>query len=116
VHLVASRPVFSCLLLMVSTIALSCAAIHPILSAVLVATCLPPDIMGLAATAHLASVLVGWSMGVAMTPFSVVSVMASRLSGIPLLSISLKANFIFVATSVVAASLLLGNLAALGTH
>jgi len=51
-----------------------------------------------------------------VTPFSVVSVMASRLSGIPLLSISLKANFIFVATSVVAASLLLGNLAALGTH
>jgi len=115
-QLVASRPVFACLLVMAATIALSCAAIHPILSAVLVATCLPPHIMGLPATAHLASVLVGWSMGVAMTPFSVVSVMASRLSGIPLLRISLKANFIFVATSVVAASLLLGNLAALGTH
>jgi hypothetical protein len=115
-QLVATRPVIACLLVMVGTIVLSCAAIHPILSAVLVATCLPPQVVGLPPFAHLAAVLVGWSMGVTLTPFSVVSVMASRLSGIALLGISLRANLAFVTTSVLGAALLLGHLAALGAR
>ncbi len=103
-------PVVACLFLTCSVILLSCAAVHPLLSAILIATCFPSDVMGLPLLPHLCAILVGWAMAVILTPFSMVSLMASRFSGIPILIISMRSNLLFASTSVLASSFLLGGI------
>ncbi len=88
---------------------LSATAIHPMLGAVLVASSLTPQLLGLPVIAHLCAVLVGWGLAIIVTPFSVISIMASRMSGIPILAISLRANLLFVVLSLSLSALVLGS-------
>jgi hypothetical protein len=83
------------------------------LSAVLVASSFSPALLGLPVPSHLCAVLVGWGLAIIVTPFSVLSLMASRASGIPILVISLRSNVLFVATSALVSALILGGLARL---
>jgi hypothetical protein len=61
-------------------------------------------------------VLVGWGLAIIVTPFSVVSALASRWSGIPVLVISLRANAVFVLLALGSSATLLGLLARLMTR
>jgi hypothetical protein len=58
-------------------------------------------------------VLVGWSLAIIVTPFTVVSALASRWSGIPVLVISLRVNAVFVLLALGTSACLLGLLARL---
>jgi len=112
-HAVSGSPVFGSLFLTLGIVLLSATAIHPMLSAVLVASSFSPALLGLPVPSHLCAVLVGWGLAIIVTPFSVLSLMASRASGIPILVISLRSNVLFVATSALVSALILGGLARL---
>jgi hypothetical protein len=106
-------PFIGCLFLASSIVLLSATAIHPMLSAVLIASSFPSQLLGLPDIAHLCAVLVGWGLAIIVTPFSVLSLMASRFLGIPLLVISLRANLLFVALSLLVSTLVLGGITTL---
>lgn len=103
-------PFLSSMFLTASIVLLSCTAVHPLLSSILIASSFPPHLLGLPVIAHLCSVLVGWGLAIIVTPFSVISLMASRYSGIHILTISLRSNMGFVALSILFSSLILGGM------
>lgn len=107
-QLTADSPVGSCLLIMVTIVLLSGTSMHPMLCAVLVGSSLTPTLLNLSSLAHLCAVLVGWGLAIIVTPFSVLSMMAARFSGIPVLTISLRANLTFVAICLGGAAMILG--------
>lgn len=109
----AGSPVLGAMFVMGAIVLLSGTAIHPMLSAVLVGSSFSPQLLGLPLIAHLCAVLTGWGLAIIVTPFSVLSLMASRFSGIPLLVVSLRSNLVYVGLSVLGASLVLGGLARL---
>lgn len=109
-QLVSGSPILGYLFLSTSIVLLSSTAIHPMLSAILVASSFTPQLLGLPVIAHLCAVLVGWGLAIIITPFSVLSLMASRYSGIPILTISLRANLWFALLSVLSSALVLGGL------
>jgi hypothetical protein len=100
-QLVAGSSTIACFTVSGAIVLMSATAIHPMLSAVIV---------------HLTAVLVGWGLAIIVTPFSVLSLMASRWSGIPVLVISLRANAWFVLLALATSSTLLGIMARLITH
>jgi len=106
----ASFPVLGCLFLTASVVLLSCTSVHPMLSGIVVATGFPASALGLTPTVHVLAVLTGLGLAVIMTPFSVISLMASRFSGVPLLTISVRANLGYVALCGVLSSLILGGM------
>lgn len=108
-QMTAGSPYLSCLLVIAAIVLLSGTAIHPMLSAILVGSSLSPTLLGLPPLAHLCSVLVGWGLAIILTPFSVLSLMAARFSGIPILIISLRANLVFALISMAGAALVLGS-------
>ncbi len=108
---VAGAPVLACFALSALIVALCAAAIHPMLCAVIVGASLSPATLGLPLPIHLTALLVGWGLAITITPFSVLSLMASRWSGVPVLTISLRANAGFVALALLVSSLALGGLA-----
>ena len=110
---VAGSPALACLAVSAAIVLLSTAALHPMLSAVIVSASLGPAQLGLPVLPHLSAVLVGWSLAIIVTPFSVVSTLASRLSGIPVLAISFRANAVFVLLALGSSAGLLGLLARL---
>lgn len=112
-YMLGGSPFLGSLFLSVGIVLLSATAIHPMLSAVLMASSFPPALLGLPLTAHLCAVLVGWGLAIIVTPFSVLSLMASRASGIPIFIISLRANALFVVISALVSALILGSLARL---
>lgn len=113
---VAGAPVLGCLFVSGAIVLLSATAIHPMLSAVLVGSSFSPLLLGLPLVAHLCALLTGWGLAIIVTPFSVLSLMASRHSGIPILTISLRANLSFVLLAIAVSALLLGGMASLLLH
>lgn len=109
----AGSPYLGCLLVMAAIVLLSGTAIHPMLSAMLVGSSLAPALLGLPPMVHLCAVLVGWGLAIIVTPFSVLSLMAARFSGIPILVISLRANLAFIFIGLGSAALVLGLAASL---
>lgn len=107
-QLTANSPVGSCMMVMVAILMLSITSMHPMLCAVLVGSSLTPSLLNLPPLAHLCAILVGWGLAIIVTPFSVLSMMAARFSGIPVLKISLHANLLFVATCLSGAAMILG--------
>lgn len=107
---VAGSPMLGSLFVSAAIVLLSATAIHPMLSAVLIGSSFSPELLGLPVVAHLCAVLAGWGLAIIVTPFSVLSLMASRYSGIPILVISLRANLVFVTLAVLVSSLLLGGM------
>jgi hypothetical protein len=110
---VSGSPALACLTVSGGIVLMSAAAIHPMLSAVIVGASLGPVPLGLPVLAHLSAVLVGWGLAIIVTPFSVLSALASRWSGIPVLVISLRANALFVLLALGTSASLLGLLARL---
>ena len=109
-QVLGGSPFLGYLFLSSGIVLLSATAIHPMLSAILIASSFTPQLLGLPVIAHLCAVLVGWGLAITVTPFSVISLMASRFSGIPLLVISLRANLLYVALSVLLSALVLGGI------
>lgn len=106
--LALGSPYLGSLLVMASIVLLSGTSIHPMLSAVLVASTLTATLVGLPPLVHLCSVLVGWGLAIIVTPFSVISIMGARFSGTSILTLSLKANLSFVLWALAVAALSLG--------
>ncbi len=107
---VAGSPTLACLTLSAAIVLMSVSGLHPMLSAVIVGTSLGPVQLELPVLAHISAVLIGWSLAIIVTPFSVVSTLASRWSGIPVLVISLRANATFVLLALGTSACLLGLL------
>ncbi len=105
----AGSPYLGCLLIMAAIVLLSSTSIHPMLSAILVGSSLSPALLGVPALVHLCAVLVGWGLAIITTPFSVLSLMAARFSGIPILVISFRANIVFALVCMGSAALALGS-------
>jgi len=96
---VGVHPILASFFLAAAVVLISCTSVHPILSAIVVASTFPAVVVGLEPMFHVLSVLAGLGLAVVTTPFSVVSLTASRFSGLPLLTVSMKANFSFAAIS-----------------
>lgn len=103
------HPVGACLFLAAGVVLLSCTSVHPMLSGIVLAMAFPAASLGLGPVAHVLSVLAGLGMAVILTPFSVVSLMASRFSGVPLLTVSIRANVGFAVLNLLLVALILGN-------
>ncbi|MFZ3118164.1 MAG: hypothetical protein WA159_07590, partial [Variovorax sp.] len=108
---VSGSPELACVTVSAAIVLLSAGALHPMLSAVIVGASLGPALLGLPVLPHLSAVLIGWSLAIIVTPFSVVSTLASRWSGLPLLAISVRANALFVLLALGTSAWLLGLLA-----
>lgn len=106
--LTAHSPVGVSMMVMSVIVMLSGTSMHPMLCAVLVGSSLTPTLLNLPPMAHLCAVLVGWGLAIIVTPFSVLSMMATRFSGIPILTVSLRANLVFAAISLDGAAMILG--------
>jgi hypothetical protein len=115
-QLVAGSPALACFTISGAIVLMSATAIHPMLSAVIVGTSLTLDLLGIPLLVHLTAVLVGWGLAIIVTPFSVLSLMASRWSGIPVLVISLRANAWFVLLALITSAALLGVMARMIAH
>jgi len=100
--------VLACLVLMLAIIVLGFAAVHPVLSAVLVASSLPPELVHLAPIPHLAAILVGWSVSSCATPFSMMALMASRHSGFSIYAVTVRANHVYAMLCLAVAAVALG--------
>jgi hypothetical protein len=96
--------------LMVAIMMLSVLGVHPVLSAVLLASTLPPQMLALPALPHFGAVLMGWGLAASLTPFSVLNLTASRQSGIALMRISVGANWRFTMVCLVLVTLILSLL------
>jgi hypothetical protein len=102
-------PFLASLFLSSSVVLLSCTSVHPMLSSIVVAGGFSAASMGLTPTVHILSVLVGLGLAVIMTPFSMVSLMASRFSGLPLIEVSVRGHLVFAVTSLFLFAFLLAN-------
>src|SRR5690606_31141036 len=91
----AVHPLLALLALMLCVLALALIGVHPVLSAVLVASAFPPALVHLPLLPHLCAVLVGWALAGAVSPFSIANLMASRYAGVSVQAISLRANSLF---------------------
>lgn len=112
-QMTGGSPYLGCLLVMAAIVTLSGTSIHPMLSALLVGSSLSPGLLGLPVWVHVCAVLIGWGLAIIVTPFSVISLMAARFSGIPLLVISLRANLVYVLVCMGSAALVLGAAASM---
>jgi hypothetical protein len=108
-QLVSHSATLACLALMGSVVLLSFMAVHPVLSVVLVATCFPPALVGLPVVPHLLSIMVGWSVSGTVSPFSMLSLMASRYSGASIYAVSVRANHLFALLCMGIAAVALGT-------
>lgn len=102
-------PVLGCLFLAAGVVLLSCTSVHPMLSGIVLAVAFPAASLGLNPVAHVLAVLAGLGVAVILTPFSVISLMASRLSGLPLFNVSVRANFGFALLNLLLVALILGH-------
>lgn len=93
--------------LMLAIMIFSLIGLHPILSAVMLASSLTPSAMGLSDIAHFGAILMGWGIAASLTPFSVLNITASHLSGIPLYAISIQENWLFSVVNLILVSSLL---------
>jgi hypothetical protein len=90
---------FGLAFLVAAIIVTSLAGVHPVLSAVFLASSLPPPVLGLPPITHMAAILAGWGLSANMTPFSVVSLTASRYAGIGPAEVSFGRNWRFALTN-----------------
>jgi hypothetical protein len=103
-----SFPPFGILFLMALIIALSLCGIHPVLTAVFLATTITPEVLQLSPIVHVSAILTGWGLSACMTPFSVLSLTASRYTGDSPYQISLARNARFALVNAVLSCAVLG--------
>jgi hypothetical protein len=90
--LVSGYPFLGLAFLVFAIMLAAIAGVHPMLSAVFLASTMTPEVLGLPPITHMAAILAGWGLSASVTPFSVVSLTASRYAGIGLYDISLRKN------------------------
>ncbi|MDM0066838.1 hypothetical protein [Variovorax sp. J31P207] len=113
---ISPYPILGCFFLAAGVLLMSSASVHPLLSAIVVASAFHAEALGLSPIAHLLAVLCGLGLAVIVTPFSVVSLTASRFSGLPLLTVSVRSHVAFAAVKLLLVALLLGGLSAHFPH
>lgn len=106
--LIGPSPSLTYLLLSTLIVILSTAAIHPMLSAVIVGSTLTPSLLGTPLVPHLSAVLAGWALAIILSPYSVISALANRWSGIPIVSVSLCANALYALLALGVSATVLG--------
>ncbi|MBK4736297.1 hypothetical protein [Noviherbaspirillum pedocola] len=100
---------FGLAFLIAAILATALAGIHPVLSAVFLASSLTPQALDLPPITHMAAILAGWGISTSVTPFSVLSLTASRYAEVGLAEISLGRNWRFaLVNSLVACAVLTG--------
>ncbi|WP_147376878.1 hypothetical protein [Noviherbaspirillum saxi] len=93
------HPVLGISFLLLAIMVIALVGIHPILTSVFLASTMTPQVLGLPPIAHMAAILAGWGLSASVTPFSVLSLTASRYSGEGLYQISLGKNAVFALTT-----------------
>ncbi|WP_151633744.1 hypothetical protein [Noviherbaspirillum aerium] len=88
----SGHPFWGVAFLVFGIMAAALAGIHPVLSAVFLASTLTPPVLGIPPISHMAAILAGWGLSASVTPFSVLSLTASRYAGVSLYQISLGMN------------------------
>jgi hypothetical protein len=86
--------------------------IHPVLTSVFLASTITPQVLQLPPLLHASAILVGWGLSASLTPFSVLSLTASRYAGESLYRISIARNATFALVNSLAACAVLGAVAA----
>jgi hypothetical protein len=92
-------PFFAIGFLLVGIMAIALIGVHPVLTAVFLASTITPEILMLPPVVHMAAILFGWGFSTLITPLSVLSLTASRYSGTTLYQISMGKNWAFVLIS-----------------
>lgn len=95
----SGSPFFSIGFLMISVLGLGLAGVHPVLTAMFLASTVTPEVLSLPPLVHMASVLISWGLSAAVTPFSVLSLTASRYAETTLYQISFGKNWAFALIS-----------------
>lgn len=90
-----SFPALGIAFLMFGIMAIALMGIHPVLTAVFLASTITPDVLQLSPLVHVTAILVGWGLSASLTPFSVLSLTASRYTGEGLYRISVARNWLF---------------------
>ncbi len=107
----ATSPYLACLALIAIVIGLAFLAVHPVLTVVLVATALPPAMLDLPVTVHMAAMLVAWGVASYATPFSMIALMVHRYSGYSVTAVTVNLNRGFALIYLGLAILCLGTIA-----
>lgn len=97
--------------LMVSVMGLALAGIHPVLSAVFMASTITPHVLSLPPLIHCAAILIGWGLSASLTPYSVLVLTASRYSDASPYRLSIEKNWKFALVNLLLACLTLTALA-----
>lgn len=84
-------------LLLGANIAMALIGVHPVVTALLLATALPPDTLGLAPLPHFMAVLVGWGVAFSISPFTLTSAMIARYTGHSPFVVAYRWNALFAA-------------------
>lgn len=111
--LLGGMPFFGIAFLMASIMGIALAGIHPVLTAVFMASTMTPQVLNLPPLVHISAILTGWGLSACLTPYSVLSLTASRYAGVGLYQISLGKNWAFALFNALVASVLLTVLAML---
>lgn len=90
-----SMPLLGIAFLMFSIMGLALAGIHPVLSAVFMASTITPQVLSLPSLVHCAAILAGWGLSASLTPYSVLILTASRYSASTPYQLSVEKNWAF---------------------
>lgn len=104
-------PLFGVGFLMLVIMGIALVGVHPVLTAVFMATTFTPHVLGLPPIVHIAAILTGWGLTASLTPFSVLTLTASRYAGTGLYQISIGRNWAFALVSAGIACVLLTGVA-----
>jgi len=107
-------PLLALSFLLFGVIASAVLGVHPVLSGVFLASTFTPDALGVPPLAHMGAVLGGWGLSSCTTPFSVLSLTASRYAREGLFRISLGRNLWYALLSGLLIVVLLDVLARAG--
>ncbi|GIZ50396.1 hypothetical protein [Noviherbaspirillum aridicola] len=104
---VHGMPLFGIAFLLAAVMGAALTGIHPVLTAVFLASTITPQVLDLPPMLHILAILSGWGLSASLTPYSVLSLTASRYAGTGLYQISLGRNALFALFNAVCACLLL---------
>ncbi|WP_216183391.1 hypothetical protein [Verticiella alkaliphila] len=100
------------LALIASIMTLSLVGVHPVLSAVLLASTFSPAALNLPPLIHVCTLLTGWCLATIVAPFSMTNMTASRYAGIGLVEYGIRQNGRFAAVSALVLVCVLAAMAA----
>lgn len=112
-QIVAGLPIAGFLLVMLMVVGLSTVGVHPVLAGIFVANAFTPQALGLPALPHFCAVLTGWGLAASATPFSILNLTAARHAGFSTTELSVRANGLFTAITILLTAALLAAATAL---